>query len=167
MENISLQRQSVQWAVQLHMFQEMFRKDRGGQGQPAHGFARAWSLKNPQREKEGCDLRGRQATAKMQMWEHTDLSWDSGQVVWQKHSSTDVEKWNEQIGRREKGRQGRLVHSVIHPWTTKCYQYQLGWGFFCLWRKNKSQFSANFLCYSKRKWIHDVNYCSTHGYELF
>lgn len=76
------------------------------------------------------------------------------------------EQWNEGEGLPEKS-----CTCSNSPWTTKCYQYQLGWVVFfflliCLLGKNKSRFAASFLCYHKRKWVHDVSYYSTHGNEL-
>lgn len=75
-------------------------------------------MKEPQRGKEECDLRGREGNSKdANMGTHIVLSWDNEQVsLAEAHSSADAEKqWNEQIGRRERGCQGRFAHTVMHP----------------------------------------------------
>lgn len=81
-----------------------------------------------------------------------------------KYRCGEVEWTDRQEGEGTPGKAYTLSNS---PLNNQMSSIPIGLGFFCLWRKNKSQFSANFLCYSKRKWIHDVNYCSTHGNKLF
>lgn len=163
---------AVTWAGPPNMFHEVFGMGRQEWIKQPTGQLCRWSLKDPQRGREGKGKRRDEGSANMQTWESTRTfrgQWTS-ELGGREHTQVEMLRSSEM--RKQAGGRWRTKERTVKTLHTQHFTleqanvtiwYQL---LFCLRRKNKSKIAASFQWYSKRMWVCDGSY-SIHGNELF